>query len=113
MRQVIPCIVSVYQEPGLCGSSVYHICAEVASTLNEALLSSYLLDYYRGYPAMKAYILNREIDNFRQHSTDRPFCRVEKVCHAILEQNLPLTLDVIKGEIQETAQCIFWCYTCN
>ena len=39
--------------------------AEVASTLNEALLSSFLLDYYKNDAPMKAYILNREIDNIR------------------------------------------------
>ena len=39
--------------------------AEVASTLNETLLSRYLLKRYEDDPKMKAYLLNREIDNIR------------------------------------------------
>ncbi len=91
---------------------VYHqytiFVAEVASTLNEALLSSYLLDYYRNDPSMKAYILNREIDNFRATLYRQTmFAEFEKVCHSILEQNLPLTLDVIKGEYRKLLDAYF------
>jgi oligoendopeptidase F len=46
--------------------------AEVASTFNEDLLSRYLLDYYEDNPRMKAYILNREIDNIRATLFGRP-----------------------------------------
>jgi oligoendopeptidase F len=39
--------------------------AEVASTFNETLLSGHLIKKYAKDPKMKAYILNREIDNIR------------------------------------------------
>jgi oligoendopeptidase F len=82
--------------------------AEVASTLNEALLSSYLLDCYRNEPVMKAYILNREIDNFRATLYRQTmFAEFEKVCHSILEQNRPLTLEVIKGEYRKLLDVYF------
>lgn len=82
--------------------------AEVASTFNEALLSSYLLDFYRDDPAMRAYILNREIDNFRATLYRQTmFAEFEKVCHAILEQNRPLTLEVIKEEYRKLLEVYF------
>ncbi|NLD37887.1 MAG: oligoendopeptidase F [Desulfatiglans sp.] len=82
--------------------------AEVASTLNEALLSNYLLDYYSGDPAMKAYILNREIDNFRATLYRQTmFAEFEKICHSILEQNQPLTLENIKGEYRKLLDLYF------
>jgi oligoendopeptidase F len=39
--------------------------AEVASTLNETLLTQYLLEKYDHDPRRKAYILTREIENIR------------------------------------------------
>ncbi|MGD9158045.1 MAG: oligoendopeptidase F [Desulfobacteraceae bacterium] len=76
--------------------------AEVASTFNETLLSGYLLDLYKDDPAMKAYILNREVDNFRATLYRQTmFAEFEKVSHAILEQNQPLTLETIKGEYRK------------
>jgi oligoendopeptidase F len=82
--------------------------AEVASTFNEVLLSNYLLYYYRDDPAMRAYILNREIDNFRATLYRQTmFAEFEKVCHSILEQNMPLTLDVIKGEYRKLLDIYF------
>ncbi|NLA76139.1 MAG: oligoendopeptidase F, partial [Deltaproteobacteria bacterium] len=82
--------------------------AEVASTLNEALLSSYLLDYYSSDSAMKAYIINREIDNFRATLYRQTmFAEFEKVCHELLEQNQPLTLDVIKGKYRGLLETYF------
>jgi oligoendopeptidase F len=35
------------------------------------------------------------------------FAEFEKVCHSILEQNLPLTLDVIKGEYRKLLDAYF------
>ena len=82
--------------------------AEVASTFNEALLSGYLLNLYGDDPAMKAYILNREIDNFRATLYRQTmFAEFERVCHEILEQNQPLTLDMIKAEYRKLLDVYF------
>jgi len=69
--------------------------AEVASTFNEDLLSRYLLEFYRDNPRMKAYNLNREIDNIRATLFRQAmFAEFEKITHSIVESNQPLTLDV-------------------
>ncbi len=82
--------------------------AEVASTFNETLLSGYLLDLYKDDPAMKAYILNREVDNIRATLYRQTmFAEFEKVSHAILEQNQPLTLEVIKNEYRKLLDIYF------
>lgn len=82
--------------------------AEVASTFNEALLSRYLLDYYRDDSVMKAYILNREVDNLRATLYRQTmFAEFEEVSHDILEQNLPLTLDAVKGEYRKLLETYF------
>jgi oligoendopeptidase F len=73
--------------------------AEVASTLNEALLSQYLLKVHRDDPKMKAYILNREIDAIRGTLFRQTmFAEFEKITHDLSEQNRPLTLDVLRTE---------------
>ena len=82
--------------------------AEVASTFNETLLSEYLLDQYRDDPAMKLYILNREVDNFRATLYRQTmFAEFERVCHALLEQNQPMTLEMIKGEYRKLLETYF------
>ncbi|MBN2419125.1 MAG: oligoendopeptidase F, partial [Deltaproteobacteria bacterium] len=82
--------------------------AEVASTFNETLLSGYLLNLYKDDPAMKAYILNREVDNFRATLYRQTmFAEFEKVAHSILEQNQPLTLDVIRAEYRKLLETYF------
>lgn len=73
--------------------------AEVASTFNETLLSKYLLELYRDNPRMKAYILNREIDNIRATMYRQTmFAEFEKRTHEIVERNDPLTLEVLRTE---------------
>lgn len=68
--------------------------AEVASTLNETLLSQYLLKNYEHDPKMKAYILNREIDNIRAtFFRQTMFAEFEKIIHGMAAQNQALTLD--------------------
>ena len=82
--------------------------AEVASTFNETLLSGYLLDLYKDDTAMKAYILNREVDNFRATLYRQTmFAEFEKVSHSILEQNQPLTLEAIKSEYRKLLEIYF------
>ena len=70
--------------------------AEVASTFNEILLGRHLLKRYADDPAMKAYIVNREIDNLRATLFRQTmFAEFEKITHGIVEQNEPLTLEVL------------------
>ncbi len=70
--------------------------AEVASTFNEVLLSTSLLDHYRDDSTMQAYILNREIDNIRGTLFRQTmFAEFEKITHQLVEENNPLTLDTI------------------
>lgn len=67
--------------------------AEVASTLNEILLSRHLLRHYDGNPRMQAYILNREIENIRATLFRQTmFAEFEINIHYIVEKNQPLTL---------------------
>ena len=82
--------------------------AEVASTFNETLLSHYLLDYYKDDSKMKAYILNREIDNIRATLYRQTmFAEFEKITHGIVEQNQPLTLEVMTGEYRKLLDVYF------
>jgi len=82
--------------------------AEVASTFNEDLLSRYLLEFYRDNPKMKAYILNREIDNIRATLFRQTmFAEFEKIIHNIVEGNNPLTLDVICEEYRKLLEIYF------
>ena len=71
--------------------------AEVASTFNEALLSAHLLKGYAGDPKMRAYILNREIDDIRGTLFRQTmFAEFEMLTHRIVEENGPLTLEAIR-----------------
>ncbi|MGM0418154.1 MAG: oligoendopeptidase F [Thermodesulfobacteriota bacterium] len=82
--------------------------AEVASTLNETLLGKYLLDLYKDDPKMKAYIINREIDNIRGTMFRQTmFAEFEKISHDIAEKNQPLTLDTITGEYKKLLETYF------
>ena len=82
--------------------------AEVASTFNEALLSEYLSRLYEQEPHMKAYILNREIDNIRATLFRQTmFAEFEKITHTIIEENKPLTLDVITNTYRQLLEIYF------
>ena len=82
--------------------------AEVASTFNEDLLSRYLLELYKDDPKMKAYILNREIDNIRATLFRQTmFAEFEKATHTRAEANEPLTLDVMTDIYQQLLQTYF------
>jgi oligoendopeptidase F len=71
--------------------------AEVASTFNEALLSAHLLGKYADNAGMRAYVLNREIDNIRATLFRQcMFAEFEKLTHREVEANRPLTLDVMR-----------------
>jgi oligoendopeptidase F len=79
---------------------VYHeytiFVAEVASTLNEMLLSHYLLYKYQDNPLMQAYILNREIDEIRGTLFRQTmFAEFEFIIHTMAENNQPLTYQAL------------------
>jgi len=82
--------------------------AEVASTFNETLLSKYLLELYSDDIKMRAYILNREIDNIRATLYRQTmFAEFEKLSHKEIEGNNPLTLEVITGIYRELLKDYF------
>ena len=81
--------------------------AEVASTFNEELLTHHLLGQTRD-PKMRAYIINRQIDDilgtlFRQTM----FAEFEKVIHEIEESGDALTLDTFKAEYHKLLTAYF------
>jgi oligoendopeptidase F len=82
--------------------------AEVASTFNEDLLSRYLLEVYKDNPKLKAFILNREIDNIRATLFRQTmFAEFEQITHAIVEAHDPLTLEVMTENYHRLLQIYF------
>jgi oligoendopeptidase F len=72
--------------------------AEVASTFNEELLTHHLLEKTTD-KKMRAYIINRQIDDIRGTLFRQTmFAEFEKIIHAIEERGDALTLDVFKSE---------------
>jgi oligoendopeptidase F len=72
--------------------------AEVASTFNEELLTHHRLEQTRD-PKMRAYIINRQIDDIRGTLFRQTmFAEFEKVIHEIEESGDAVTLDTFKSE---------------
>lgn len=81
--------------------------AEVASTFNEELLTHHLLEQNRD-PKMRAYIINRQIDDIRGTLFRQTmFAEFEKVIHRIEESGDALTLDVFKSEYHKLLATYF------
>ncbi|HEX7516583.1 MAG TPA: oligoendopeptidase F [Chthoniobacterales bacterium] len=81
--------------------------AEVASTFNEELLTHHLLKKTQD-KKMRAYIINRQIDDIRGTLFRQTmFAEFEKVIHAIEERGDALTLDVFKSEYRRLLQAYF------
>jgi oligoendopeptidase F len=81
--------------------------AEVASTFNEELLTYHLLEQTRD-PKMRAYIINRQIDDIRGTLFRQTmFAEFEKVIHEIEESGNALTLDVFKIEYHRLLAAYF------
>jgi oligoendopeptidase F len=81
--------------------------AEVASTFNEELLTHHLLEKTTD-KKMRAYIINRQIDDIRGTLFRQTmFAEFEKVIHAIEERGDALTLDVFKSEYRALLQTYF------
>lgn len=70
--------------------------AEVASTFNEELLTHHLLETTTD-PAMRAYLINRQIDDIRGTVIRQTmFAEFEKLAHAAEENGEALTLDAFR-----------------
>jgi oligoendopeptidase F len=81
--------------------------AEVASTFNEELLTHHLLEQTSD-PKMRAYIINRQIDDLRGTLFRQTmFAEFEKIIHAIEERGDALTLDVFKSEYRKLLEIYF------
>jgi oligoendopeptidase F len=81
--------------------------AEVASTFNEELLTHHLLEKTED-KKMRAYIINRQIDDIRGTLFRQTmFAEFEKIIHAIEERGDALTLDVFKSEYRTLLQAYF------
>jgi len=81
--------------------------AEVASTFNEELLNHYLLERTTD-PKMRAYIINRQIDDIRGTLFRQTmFAEFEKIIHALEESGAALTLDVFKSEYRKLLETYF------
>src|SRR5438876_577773 len=81
--------------------------AEVASTFNEELLTHHLLQTTSD-PKMRAYIINREIDDLRGTLFRQTmFAEFEKIIHAIEESGDALTLDGFKSEYHRLLETYF------
>ncbi len=81
--------------------------AEVASTFNEELLTHFLLEQTSD-PKMRAYIINRQIDDIRGTLFRQTmFGEFEKVVHEIEENGDALTLDVFKSEYHKLLSAYF------
>jgi oligoendopeptidase F len=81
--------------------------AEVASTFNEELLTHHLLAQTDD-PKMRAYIINRQIDDIRGTLFRQTmFAEFEKSIHALEEGGEALTLDVFKSEYRKLLEAYF------
>jgi oligoendopeptidase F len=75
--------------------------AEVASTLNEALLLDYMLEHSKN-PKEKIALLQQAIDNiFGTFYTQTLFAEFEWRAHELVEQGQPVTADVLKNLYME------------
>src|ERR1700730_5309955 len=81
--------------------------AEVASTFNEELLTHYLLEQTRD-PKMRAYIINRQVDDIRGTLFRQTmFAEFEKMIHQVEESGDAVTLDVFKSEYHKLLAAYF------
>jgi len=81
--------------------------AEVASTFNEELLTHHLLEQTND-PKMRAYIINRQIDDLRGTLFRQTmFAEFEKIIHMIEESGDALTLDVFKSQYRKLLEIYF------
>jgi oligoendopeptidase F len=81
--------------------------AEVASTFNEELLTHYLLEKTTD-PRMRAYLINRQIDDIRGTVYRQTmFAEFEKIIHQMEEAGEALTLDTFRGAYRGLLEAYF------
>jgi oligoendopeptidase F len=81
--------------------------AEVASTVNEQLLTRHLLANAKS-DKERAFYLNREIDSVRATIVRQTmFAEFETIVHALAERGEPLTLDAFKAEYRKLLETYF------
>ncbi|HOJ32497.1 MAG TPA: oligoendopeptidase F [Candidatus Hydrogenedentes bacterium] len=81
--------------------------AEVASTFNEQLLTQFLLAQTDD-PQMKAFLINREIDEIRGTLVRQTmFAEFEKIIHEMAEAGEPLTLESLREQYRNLLQVYF------
>ena len=81
--------------------------AEVASTFNEELLTHHLLEITSD-PKMRAYVINRQIDELRGTLFRQTmFAEFERIIHAIEDSGDALTLDVFRSEYNKLLKSYF------
>ncbi len=81
--------------------------AEVASTFNEELLTHHLLEHTSD-PKMRAYLINRQIDDIRGTVYRQTmFAEFEKITHALEESGEALTLDVFRADYRKLLDAYF------
>ena len=81
--------------------------AEVASTFNEELLTHHLLEQTTD-PKMRAYLINRQIDDIRGTIIRQTmFAEFEKITHAMEEAGEPLTLDSFRRAYRRLLEAYF------
>src|SRR6266436_530759 len=81
--------------------------AEVASTFNEELLTHFLLEQTSD-PKMRAYIINRQVDDIRGTVFRQTmFAEFEKIIHVVEESGDALTLTVFKSEYRKLLETYF------
>jgi oligoendopeptidase F len=81
--------------------------AEVASTFNEDLLTHYLLENTSD-PRMRAYLINRQIDDIRGTVYRQTmFAEFEKVAHAMEEAGEALTLGSLRATYRSLLESYF------
>jgi oligoendopeptidase F len=74
--------------------------AEVASTVNEILLTRYLLDH--ADDSLKKYVLNHYLDQFRTTVLRQTmFAEFERISHAMAESGEPLTHEALSAKYAE------------
>jgi oligoendopeptidase F len=81
--------------------------AEVASTFNEELLTHHLLEQTSN-PKMRAYVINRQIDDLRGTLFRQTmFAEFEKIIHITEESGDALTLAIFKSEYHKLLETYF------
>jgi oligoendopeptidase F len=81
--------------------------AEVASTFNEELLTHHLLEQTED-PKMRAYLINRQIDDIRGTVYRQTmFAEFEKLSHEMEEKGEPVTLDTLRQAYRGLLEAYF------